>query len=519
MDKNIHVLIIDDDLTDIMLAKRVLSKCAQGMNFTVESAQTLDEGIAVLHRNNDIRIILLDLGLPDSSGIETVRIIKQHTSLPVVVLTGLDDDTFGLEAIQNGATDYLIKGSSLEKMLVRSILYAIEREKIRRELQLAEEKYRTVFENSAVAITLVDENERIISWNKFTETMLQMQHKDLYHKPVKSFYPEDQWGKIRSFRVREKGMEHHLETKMLRKDGSVIDVDVSISVLKDTDNRVTGSIGIITDITERKQAEKKMHDAMEIKSQFISTVSHELRTPLTIIKEDIAIILDGSAGRIKKKQREILGIAKRNVDRLARLINDVLDFQKLEAGRIQFDLKENNINDIVKDVHRTMQPMTQSKQIDFILNLDTNIPRIKCDNDKIVQVLTNLVSNAAKFAEQGKIMVSTTRGENTVLTSVSDTGKGIKPEDLPKLFNRFQQLENRDERKTGGTGLGLAISKQIVHLHGGKIWAESQYGEGTTFHFLLPILERRTHPRQEEQKQPQTTNQQDPTAEQQPVQS
>ena len=149
-------------------------------------------------------------------------------------------------------------------------------------------------------------------------------------------------------------MQHHLETQMLKKNGEVIEVDVSLSVLKDPDGRITGSIGVIRDITERKEADKKIKEAMDLKSQFISTVSHELRTPLTIIKEDIALIMDGAAGRIKSKQREILEIAQRNIDRLARLINDVLDFQKLQSGRAKFNMQDNHINSVIENVYNTM---------------------------------------------------------------------------------------------------------------------------------------------------------------------
>jgi signal transduction histidine kinase len=282
-------------------------------------------------------------------------------------------------------------------------------------------------------------------------------------------------------------MQHHLETQMVKKDGEIIDVDVSLSVLKDPEGRVTGSIGVIRDITERKEADRKIKEAMELKSQFISTVSHELRTPLTIIKEDIAIIMDGAAGRVKSKQREILEIAQRNIDRLARLINDVLDFQKLQSGRAKFNMQDNSINNVIETVYNTMIKTVKKNGADFRLALDNTLPKVVFDSDKIIQVITNLVSNAMKFTEKGSITIATHRIENSIRVSVSDTGCGIKQEDLPKLFHQFQQLGSGGNRKTGGTGLGLAISKDIVEKHGGRIWVESEFGKGTTFNFLLPI--------------------------------
>jgi PAS domain S-box-containing protein len=615
MNGEIRVLQVDDDEIDLRLAKRALSKSTQS-KFNVDTAGTMADAITKI-KANQYDVVLLDLGLPDSTGIDTVKKVCQaNPNVPIVVLTGLEDEQIGLSAIQNGAADYLVKGPAMENSLVRTALYAIERKKVaeklhesqqmlqsvldsvpqavfwkdrnlvylgcnpvfakhaglaspqqvvgktdydlcwrkeeaehfriidskvmetntpefhimesqlqadgkqawldtnkvplhdsqgnvvgvlgtyediteRREaeraLQIAEERYRTIFENSAVAIMMADDQERLISWNKFTENLLGFGKDDLYLKPVKSLYPDDEWEKIRTHDVRQKGMQHHLETQIAKKTGEIIDVDVSISVLKDPEGRVTGSIGVILDITERKEAERKMKEAMELKSQFISTVSHELRTPLTIIKEDIAIIMDGAAGRVKPKQREMLEMAQRNIDRLARLINDVLDFQKLQSGKAKFNMQENNINGVIEQVYNTMAGVTKKKGVELCLALDTTLPKTLFDSDKMVQVLTNLVSNSMKFTEKGSITIASKKIENAIRVSISDTGCGIKQEDMSKLFRQFQQLSTGNNRKTGGTGLGLAISKDIVEKHGGRTWVESEFGKGTTFHFLLPI--------------------------------
>jgi len=202
-----------------------------------------------------------------------------------------------------------------------------------RERQLAEDKYRTIFENSAVAISLADEQKCLISWNKFMENLLGMEREDLYLKPVKSFYPDGHWKTIRGHNVRQKGMQHHLETQMVKKNGELIDVDVSLSVLKNPEGKVIGSIGVIRDITKRLNAERELEETMEMRSQFMSTVSHELRTPLTSMKEAITIVADEVAGKINKDQKHFMEIARRNTDRLSRLIDEVLDFQKLNASK------------------------------------------------------------------------------------------------------------------------------------------------------------------------------------------
>ena len=239
-------------------------------------------------------------------------------------------------------------------------------------------------------------------------------------------------------------------------------------------------LSIMRDITERKHA-------TEIKNNFMNTVSHELRTPLGIIEEGIALVLEGKVGVISEEQKNTLGMAKNSVDRLERLINQVLDFQKLDAGRMEFKFEENDINKVVKEIYQEMIALTKKKGLEFILKLDESLPRIKFDKDQIIEVVTNLVNNAIKFTEKGSVTITTSRQDNAIQVSVEDTGRGIKEEDLSKLFQRFAQLE----RKPGGTGLGLAISKGIIDAHKGRIWVESHFGEGAKFYFILPIMERR----------------------------
>ncbi|MFA5101311.1 MAG: PAS domain S-box protein, partial [Candidatus Omnitrophota bacterium] len=248
---------------------------------------------------------------------------------------------------------------------------------------------------------------------------------------------------------------------------------------------VYNALIIVEDVTQRKKADEKLRDAVVTKSKFLSMVSHELRTPLTAIKEGINIVLEGLAGDLNAEQKDFLETARRNVDRLARLINDVLDFQKLESGKMQFSFQEHDINDVVREIARAMDAVVKAKGLALNVKCDDSLRKIQFDRDKIVQVLTNLVNNAMKFTPQGSITLMTQATGATVTVTVQDTGPGIKPEDLPKLFQSFQQLGDEKVRK-GGSGLGLVISKEIVEHHQGRIWVESKVGEGTRFMFALP---------------------------------
>ncbi len=239
-------------------------------------------------------------------------------------------------------------------------------------------------------------------------------------------------------------------------------------------------LSVVRDITERKALSEE-------RDNFVNMVSHELRTPLGAIKESIALIAEGKTGPVDGKQIEVIDVAKRNVDRLKRLIDQVLDLQKIDAGRMELKIEENNINEIIEEVYRTMVSLASKEGLGFTLKLDETLPAVKCDRDRIIEVLINLINNAIKFTQEGGITITSRRGNNTVRVSVADTGRGVNAENMPKLFQRFAQLE----KKMGGTGLGLAISKEIVEMHKGKIWAESEPGNGTIIHFVLPIKERR----------------------------
>jgi signal transduction histidine kinase len=180
-------------------------------------------------------------------------------------------------------------------------------------------------------------------------------------------------------------------------------------------------------------------------------------------------------------------MSKRNVDRLGRLINDVLDYQKMQAGRMEFTFEEHSINEIVRETRALMLPMAKQHDVRLTFDLKSRLPKTLLDRDKVIQVLMNLMSNAIKFTkDDGHVVVTTEYRSNRVHVSVSDNGIGIAQNEMPNLFRSFEQIGGNN-RKVGGTGLGLVICKEIIVRHKGDIWAESVPGEGTTFHFDLPV--------------------------------
>lgn len=244
---------------------------------------------------------------------------------------------------------------------------------------------------------------------------------------------------------------------------------------------------LIREMGQRRAAEEKIEAVMKMKSKFISMASHELRSPLTAIKEGISIVEDGTLGSINAGQKEALGIVKIEVDRLVQMSSDILDFQKLENGEMRFNMKQNDVNEAVREAYNIMHSLCEHKGLTLSLDLEVGLPKAKFDMDKIREVMDNLLSNAIKFTDEGGITVRTFKEEGAVHVSVEDTGEGIKKEDMQFLFDSFTKLSSSKKRDTKGTGLGLAICKEIVEGHKGKIWAESESGKGSVFHFTLPV--------------------------------
>ncbi len=251
--------------------------------------------------------------------------------------------------------------------------------------------------------------------------------------------------------------------------------------------------GILLDITEWKKAEveKKRVEVLastaETKSRFASMVSHELRSPMAVIKEALDIVLEGMVGSINDEQKNVLDMAKTNITRLGRLINNVLDFQKVESGKMEFDIQENDLKEVMREVHESMSVLAKRAGLNLAMELDEGLPILKFDRDRIIQVLTNLVSNAVKNTEKGGVTIAAKKEADVVHLSVQDAGRGIPAQDIGKLFHAFEQVDSLRSKPKGGTGLGLAISKEIVLAHHGKIWAESEVGKGSTFHVTLPL--------------------------------
>lgn len=353
-----------------------------------------------------------------------------------------------------------------------------ERVALRNKLIENEEKYSSIVNNSPDIIMRIDQKGTItyINYKYAGQNPEEVVGKTIYDLMQSEFHDKAKDSLIKVF---DTGKSFSYENIGLSHEDEVVWYKNSIGPIRSNGN-VIGATIIASDITERKQI-----DIM--KNEFISAVSHELRTPLTIIQESIAQVLEGIYGDLTDVQKEVLSPCMEDINRLNRIINNLLDISKIEGQKILINREMVDIVKLVQNVVASFKNKVAAKNIELKFKTSDEAIEVYIDNDRIIQVFINLIGNAVKFTEKGKIEVSVVKFENSVQCTVSDSGRGILHKDLATVFDRFHQVGKIVSAEEKGTGLGLSISKGIVKLHNGKIWVDSKINKGSQFNFTLPI--------------------------------
>jgi PAS domain S-box-containing protein len=277
------------------------------------------------------------------------------------------------------------------------------------------------------------------------------------------------------------GVADEFECTYVRKDGTRFPVLLAVTALRSGGNDLAGYLMIAADLSER-------HAIRKMKDEFVSVVSHELRTPLTSIKGALGLLAGGVTGALPPKAGEMAKIAQSNVERLSRLVDDILDLQRIESGRIAMDKQTCDITDLMKESAESVHLVAEGEGVTIVSSHCQAL--IRADRERMVQAFVNLLGNAIKFSPRGgRIEFAAERTASSVLFRVKDEGRGIPKEKLETIFERFEQVDSSDAREKGGTGLGLTICRSIVQQHGGRVWAESELGRGSTFYVQLPLAE------------------------------
>lgn len=480
--KRKNILVVEDSATQRELLKVMLDE----LGMDVEVAADLATGLSLL-KTNQYDAVMLDLILPDSAGIETlIAVSSAQAWTPIVVLTSLEEESLGDEALRAGAEDYLVKGEVSQQGLSRSLRYAIERKKQSSRICESEKRLRTTIDNSYDAFIAVDENLNIVEWNTKAEEMFGYTFKEARGRDLSVMsFPHADGGavitELRNYFEKKQADVFSGRRELIARHRGGREFPAEVAFFPVEQGLTTTICTFVSDISDRKEFEKHT-------SEFYSTVAHELRAPLTSIKASLRLMEGGLAGNLPAKAKGMVTIGRDSCDRLIRLIGDLLDLSKFEAGKMPLDLARLDAKDLISRVAGEFKGNAANLHVRIAEETEDNC-MVLADSDRIIQVLTNFLSNALKFSPEGSTITLTAKHSTNdhIRFTVKDQGPGIAKHNISKLFQKFQQVHNSGA--TEGTGLGLAICKAIAGQHMGDIGVSSEQGKGCEFWLELPAYE------------------------------
>lgn len=337
-----------------------------------------------------------------------------------------------------------------------------------------------VIRSIAEGLVVIDSHGKVIMMNPAAEKLLGITSQEKSGKALMEGLKDEQLVSL----VKAVPGKADKEIELISQQAETKKVlRASTAVVENENGQTVGMVSVLSDITKQKELDR-------LKSDFILHASHELRTPLVAIDKSISLLLAKEAGELSSAQREFLSIAERNLKRLSALINDLLDLSKLEQDKLRLEKIKTPIEKVISDSMDAVRLWAESKGISLKRTIEDGLPEIQIDPLRVGQVFVNLLGNAIKFTPEGgtvSVEAKLSAGGDTLVLSVEDTGVGISPENLPRVFDKFYQVGERVSTDISGTGIGLSIAKEIVELHGGAMWAESEHGKGAKFLFTLPL--------------------------------
>ncbi len=390
--------------------------------------------------------------------------------------------------------DFELKDTEIVETFMRQASVALQRKQVEEELKNALSEWDVTFNATKDSTMLIDDKFKIFKANFATERFLGKHLNEIlggtcYELVHGTDAPPDTCPlKTAKHTKKHEGIELYVPEKNVW-------LSATVDPILDDKGNLTRAVHIIKDITERKQAEGKIKEQNiqlkkldKIKSDFLNVTSHELRTPMSAIKGYLQMLLNQSLGEISEEQKKGLEVILRNANRLDNLVQDILDVSRLESGTMKFIIEKTDIQKLVDEVTETMQSSADLKDIKINMEVEEKLPGLNIDQDRIKQVIINLVNNSIKFSPGGSIInIRAKKEEGNILFEVQDFGRGIPKDKQDRIFETFYQVDSGKDTKFGGAGLGLAISRGILLAHSGKIWVKSKEGKGSTFSFTLPI--------------------------------
>ncbi|WP_122464517.1 CHASE3 domain-containing protein [Brevundimonas lutea] len=476
------------DLAELFEGHPVQAADYVGLADLVEAKeQTLEEGISIRRdQGQDAAIAYVSTGV-GKTAMDRIRVVVDRM---VEAEAGFLESLSARSEARSGRAEAMVVG--VFAILVAVVIgtaflmwrYVRTRRSLLGRVQATVARQQAIFDSAIDAIVTLNPSGSIESINAAGERMFGWSAAELDRRDVAVLV--DLAGEGEGAFLKRLGASHGAlqggivrELTARRRDGATFPVDVALGIME----LPTGShiVAVVRDISERRRIE-------EMKEQFVSTVSHELRTPLTSIAGSLGLLAGGAAGALPDKAQRLIGIAHANSQRLVRLINDILDVEKIESGKLLLEMSPLDLRAIAERSLESAAGYAEERSVSLVLRDGPAAP-VRGDADRLIQVVVNLLSNAAKFSPAGgEVVVCVDPQTRIARLSVIDQGPGIPDEFRSRIFGKFAQADASDTRAKGGTGLGLAISREIAERHGGRLWFESTPGEGATFHLDLPLV-------------------------------
>lgn len=346
-----------------------------------------------------------------------------------------------------------------------------------------------IVDSSEDAIVSKDLNGIVKTWNKAAEAMFQYTAAEMVGQSIRTIIPAERQAEEDEVlsKIRAGVPVSHFETVRQRKDGSHVEISLSVSPVKAGDGRIIGASKIARDISVHKQLMRELAETSRVKDEFLATLSHELRTPLNAVLGYTQMLRSGNLP--EERRGQVIEIIERNAQMLSQLVSDVLDVSSVVTGKLRLRLAGVDLRDIVASSIEIVQPSVDAKGLQVTLTAPETPLIVRGDADRLHQVFWNLLTNAVKFTPGGgRVDVTIARERNQARVDVTDTGIGVPPAFVQRLFERFTQVENGSQRESGGLGLGLSLVRYFVEAHGGRASASSPgEGQGSTFTVELPL--------------------------------
>ncbi|MFC2024134.1 ATP-binding protein [Chloroflexota bacterium] len=415
---------------------------------------------------------------------------------------------------RNAGTSTIIPGIRLRVHPQRDIT---RRKLLEEALRESEQKYRALVESTTDLIYMTGKDNELLSLNKSAARFLGGEPAELTGKTFSDIFPAELAAKFSrdSNLVFETGKTLTVDSKLTTAKGEIW-ISANLSPVRNHKNEIVAVMGVTRDITERKRLEVTIQEkneqldiqnktlrlqreelnkrtdevtrANQLKSEFLANMSHELRTPLNTIIGFSELVLDEVPGKINPEQKQCLSDILESSHQLLHLINQVLDLTKIESGITELKTEELALAEVIPYLARSMMPILKPRKQSLEVNLAAELPLVQAERVKVEQVIRNLVANASKFTpNEGELKIEAAVKDGWCQVSVIDNGIGIRQEDQERIFEPFCQLDYTPANRKLGTGLGLAVVKKIVEKHGGRVWVESEYGQGSRFTFTLPL--------------------------------